>query len=64
MIRYAFNQAWVEQEITKIDTNWLTKAAERTEKMKTQGHFEEPSSIWSVVKPVYMTLQKKQMYFL
>lgn len=63
MIRYAFDQTWVKQEIAKIDKNWLKKAAKRTEKMITQGRFEETSSIWSSIKPVYMILQKNKCVF-
>jgi hypothetical protein len=63
MIRYAFDQTWVEKEIEKIDNKWLKKAAIRTKGFIEKGFFEETSSIWSSVKPVYMVLQNNKCIF-
>lgn len=54
MIHYPITQAELEK---KIGQDWLDRAAERTAVFKQQGYYEEKSSIWSEVKPVYMALQ-------
>jgi len=44
----------------RVDTKipgWRKRAATRTAKFKAQKRFEENSSIWSEVKPLFMTLQ-------
>lgn len=63
MIRYGFDLAKVNLEIEKLDRKWLQKAKERTEKMVTQGFYEESSAIWSEIKPVYMALQHNKCIF-
>ena len=63
MIRYAFDQTWVEKEIEKIDNKWLGKAKIRTKASIENGFFKEKASIWSSVKPVYMMLQKNKCIF-
>ena len=63
MIRYPFDQTQVEKEIEKIDNKWLKKAAIRTKGFIEKGFFEEKSSIWSSVKPVYMALQHNKCIF-
>ncbi|WP_338846684.1 hypothetical protein V8J88_23350 [Massilia sp. W12] len=57
MIRYPFDEQQVRTEIAAIDPNWAQKAAERTRKFLELGRYDEASSIWSTVKPVYMRLQ-------
>ena len=63
MIRYPFDQTWVEAEISKIDEEWLGKAKSRTQKFIQEKSYNEKSGIWSVVKPVYMALQKNKCIF-
>lgn len=63
MIRYPFDQAWIEEEIKKIDKKWLEKAAKRTKTFIRQGFYEEKSSIWSDVKPVFMAIQHNKCIF-
>ena len=41
----------------RVDPKWRTRAAKRTARFKKGGRFAEKSSIWSEVKPLYMTLQ-------
>ena len=57
MIRYPITRAGLEALITKQSADWLARADERTKEFKKLGRFEEKSSIWSEVKPVYMKLQ-------
>ncbi len=63
MIRYAFEQAWLESEIRKIDHAWLDKAKRRTQVMVEKGFFEEKSSIWHIVKSIYMKVQNNKCVF-
>jgi len=57
MIRYPITRPALEVLITTQSGDWLTRAAERTKEFKKLGRFEEKSSIWSEIKPVYMKLQ-------
>ncbi len=57
MIRYHTTQAALEAAITAESTDWLTRAAQRTQTFRDLGRYEESSSIWSEVKAVYMRLQ-------
>jgi hypothetical protein len=54
MIRYAMTHAELAKAIGK---DWLARAAARTATFRRLGRYEEKSSIWSEVKPVYMRLQ-------
>ena len=57
MIRYPITKKQLEAAITAEDATWLQRAADRTEGFRKKGFYEEKSSIWSEVKPVYMRLQ-------
>jgi hypothetical protein len=57
MIRYPVTRAQLEADITAKSATWLQRAADRTEEFRLKGYYEESSSIWSEVKPVYMKLQ-------
>ncbi|MCI0493609.1 hypothetical protein L0Z72_01270 [candidate division KSB1 bacterium] len=57
MICYSITKPELEALIENEKPGWLEKAKERTEKFRQQGNYEESSSIWSDVKPVYMSLQ-------
>ncbi|MFZ3282927.1 hypothetical protein [Pseudomonas sp.] len=57
MIRYPWNEKAVEQAISLISPKWLGGATERTDALIRLGRYEERSSSWSKVKPVYMKLQ-------
>jgi hypothetical protein len=63
MIRYPFNRANVEADIAALDPKWLEKAARRTNKFLELGRYEEKTTIWSAVKPVYMRLQHNKCVF-
>ncbi|MGY2199514.1 hypothetical protein [Pseudomonas gingeri] len=63
MIRYDYDPARVHAEIALLDGNWLTTAASRTSTFLQAGKYDEKSSIWSTVKPVFMTLQKNKCVF-
>ena len=57
MIGYSISQKDLEKRIENESSGWLKKAADRTEEFRDMGYYEEESSIWSKVKPVYMKLQ-------
>jgi len=57
MINYTITKTELETQIENEKQGWLQKAKERTEKFRQKGYYEESSSIWSDVKPVYMRLQ-------
>lgn len=63
MIRYAYDPQEVDQQVTALDAKWPTKAAARTRTFVRKGQYAEKSSIWSTVKPVYMTLQQNKCVF-
>lgn len=55
MIAYRISRPQLEALIN--NPGWLTRAKDRTREFKKLGRYEEDSSIWSEVKPVYMQLQ-------
>lgn len=57
MIGYKISREDLEARIEVAAPGWLKKAAARTEKFRKSGVYNEQSSIWSVVKHVYMKLQ-------
>ena len=57
MIRYPVTKARLRQLIEGEERGWLARAAARTEEFRRKGKYEESSSIWSDVKPVYTKLQ-------
>lgn len=54
MIRYLITLDELKDLIGK---DWLRKAKMRTTKFRNKGYFDEKSSIWSEIKPIYMKLQ-------
>lgn len=63
MIRYDFDYADVVSKIDSIDKHWHDKASGRTEDFIKLGSYEEKSSIWSDVKPVFMDLQSQKCVY-
>ena len=57
MIGYPITRDELEARITDKSPTWLQRAAERTERFRALGRYQENSSIWSQVKSVYMELQ-------
>jgi hypothetical protein len=57
MIGYRLSLAELEKLIETHAAGWLGRAAIRTERFRDLGEYDEPSSIWSEVKVVYMQLQ-------
>jgi hypothetical protein len=57
VIGYRISRAELEALIEATKPHWLARAAERTERFRERGRYEESSTIWSEVKSVYMTLQ-------
>lgn len=63
MIRYPAQQADIESAVAAIDPKWMKKASTRTARLVKSGCYNEASSIWSTVKPVYMALQSNKCLF-
>lgn len=57
MIGYPIAQADLEARIEATAPGWIDRARTKTAEFKAKGKYEEASSIWSEVKPVYMALQ-------
>lgn len=57
MIRYAVTPARLEELIETLRPGWLGRAKTRTDHFREAGRFDDSSTIWSEVKPVYMELQ-------
>lgn len=57
MICYQITKTDLEALIEDETPGWLQKARERTKTFRAAGRYQERSSIWSQVKPVYMKLQ-------
>lgn len=57
MISYRVSKIRLEEMIALRKPGWLDCAAERTRTFEELGKYQESSSIWSEVKPVFMELQ-------
>lgn len=57
MIRHPIPPPALDARVDREVPGWRTKAKTRTAGFKQKRKFEETSSIWSEVKPLYMTLQ-------
>ena len=57
MIRFPVPPPALPARIDAHDPKWRDKAAKRIEKFRKGKGYAEKSSIWSEVKPIYMTLQ-------
>jgi hypothetical protein len=57
VIRYPLTDADLRQKIEAQAPGWLKRAASRTETFRRVGKYDEPSGIWSEVKPTYSALQ-------
>jgi hypothetical protein len=63
MIRYPITLTEIEQKIDAKIPNWRSRAKRRTNAFITKGKYEESSSIWSEVKPVYMAFQHNKCLY-
>jgi hypothetical protein len=57
MIGYPISRHDLEVLIEQRVPGWMQRAKKRTAGFRAKGKFSERSSIWSEVKPVYMTVQ-------
>ena len=57
MIRYEVTLKQIVERVDVIAPTWHERAWRRTEGFIALGRYEESSSIWSEIKPVYMALQ-------
>lgn len=63
MIRYTVGVDHIHAEIDGLSATWRTRAADRTQESVDARKYEESSSIWSEVKPVYIALQANKCVF-
>ena len=63
MIRYDVSVDQIEQAIRLDKPTWLDNAVARTEELKAKKKYEEASSIWGDVKPIYMHIQNCKCIF-
>lgn len=57
MIRYAISLADLEARVDAAVPTWRSRAATRTAGFIAAGKYQESSSIWSEIKPVFMAVQ-------
>lgn len=57
MIRYPVTEAELEQRVDAAVASWRSRTATRTARFIAAGGYDESSSIWSEIKPVFMKLQ-------
>ena len=57
MIRHPIPPPALDARVDQDVPNWRKRASKRTDGFKTKKRFAEKSSIWSEVKPLFMTLQ-------
>jgi hypothetical protein len=63
MIAYNYDVSNIRAAVAAYEAGWLAKAEERTLRLIAQEEFEETSSIWSDIKPVFMELQHQKCIF-
>ena len=63
MIRYPITLTEIEQRVDAKAPNWRRCARWRTTRLFNKGKYEEKSSIWSEVKPVYMAFQHNKCIY-
>ncbi|HLQ93501.1 MAG TPA: hypothetical protein VK148_26055 [Xanthobacteraceae bacterium] len=63
MIRYDYAPEQIEAAVNALDGQWRVRAAERTKAIVKKKRFDESSSIWSDVKPVFIALQNRKCIF-
>lgn len=63
MIAYRISYQALCQRVTAHKSSWLDRAAERTTAQVEQGYYQESSTIWSEIKPVFIALQFNKCAF-
>lgn len=63
MIRHEATAAEIDAAVRAIDPRWHQKALTRAGRIRRAGVYQETSAIWSVVKPVFIDLQKNKCVF-
>jgi hypothetical protein len=63
MTRYSFSTDDLNHQIDQTARTWRRRAAERTQQIIRAGRFDQESSIWSEIKPVFMKLQHSKCAF-
>jgi hypothetical protein len=63
MIKYSITLEELRELINAIDVGWLEDAELKTNRFRTIEKYEEASSTWSKIKPVYMRLQHNKCLY-
>lgn len=63
MIRYNVTPNNLEELVEEHKPGWLDRAATRTETFVDQRRYDESSSIWSEIKPVFIRIQGAKCIF-
>lgn len=63
MIRYPWDTTLMAAAISTLDSKWFTKATRRTTTLVRKGLYQEASTIWSTVKPAFMSLQHNKCVY-
>lgn len=60
MVRFEVDLEDIEAQVQVIESTWLARAVQRTQAFIAAGKFDEPSSIWSEIKTVFIELQHQK----
>ncbi|MGY3572933.1 hypothetical protein [Bradyrhizobium sp. USDA 4504] len=63
VIAYDIQIVALNAAVDVVDPNWRKNAATRTKKLLKAKKFDDQSSIWSAVKPVFIELQHRKCVF-
>jgi hypothetical protein len=63
VIRYPIAPGELEDRIRVQSESWLRRAARKTEQFRQARRYQEASSIWSEIKPVFLHLQHEKCAF-
>ena len=60
MIRYDVTEAELVALVNALDPNWLSDAAQRTERFRQAGKYDEAAGAWSRIKDAFIQLQRNK----
>jgi hypothetical protein len=58
MIRYQATVQSIQNDVRALNPEWLREARRRTARFRRARRYREKTPIWSVVKPIFMKIQK------
>jgi hypothetical protein len=60
MIKIEIDLEMLKAQVDALVPNWRSRAAKRTAKLIRQQNYQEKTSIWSEIKPIFMYLQNNR----